>query len=192
MKKDRDKDYYIIKKRVSYLVIFRDIFITMFLWGLWSYLLYPLFALIVWKIFQINIFFYYDSVKQIEVLEKQLYSFLIYAAILISFIAVTIISWGQYNKKRFSIYRNKRKIMPKPITSEILAKTLNNKVKNIQSAKEAKYIQVYHTSKSTKTPQRFFKEFKDQDFKHVNIIFNDNWEFIRKNSQFGFTHEYQN
>jgi len=192
MKKNRDKNHYIVKKRVNHLIVLRDIFLTMLLWGLWIYLLYPLFALIVWKSSQVNIFFYYDSVEQIKQLEKQLYSFIPYAAVLIVFITITVISWGHYNKKRFDKYKNKRRIMPKPITSKIMAKTLNTKIDNIINTQEAKYIQVYHTDKNLETPQKFFKEVKNKNFKSVNIIFNDDWEFIRKSSQFGFTHQYQN
>ena len=187
MKKNRDKEIFIVKKRIGVILFLRDFLLTMALWALWIYLLYPLIALVLWKL-DIDIFFYYDSVSQINALEASLKEFLVFSSIIVFCIVCTVLGWGYYNQRKYAFFKNQRRTFPKPISSKMIAASLSIKPKIIDTAKEARYVQFYHTDKSPQDISTIFKPFQKANITHVNIVFNDNWNKVRENSNFSYTH----
>ena len=191
MARNRDKESYIVRKRIGYILWFRDLILTLALWGLWLYLLYPLIGLILWKGFGVDIFFYYDSRADIADLEKQLRHFTHISGIAIGLIVASVLGWGYYNQKKFARYKNKRRTLPQAITSDLMAKALDIDSHIIDTTKEARYIQFYHTHKSPDSSEKPFKPLSKKPYKQVNIIFNDDWEEVRRKSNFAYTHKRQ-
>ncbi len=192
MRSKRDKRTYIIKKRIGWAIKIRDLLLTLLLWGLWIYLLYPLAALLMWKLFSIDLFFYYDSPQQIAKLQRQLVHFAIIGGIIVLCVTLCVVGWGVYNQKKFSRFKNKRRKMPRPIDSATMAASLQVRKEMIDTVKEAHYIQIYHTHTPPKPGENPFKKLPNASYKRVNILFSDDWEAIRRRSNFGYTHRQQN
>ncbi len=191
MQQNRDKREFVIRKKISLSLKLRDLLLTLTLWGLWIYLFYPLFGLILWKLWGVNIFFYYETPAEINALEVKLNHFLKISGGVIALIVFAVLWWGNYNQRKFNHYKNKRKGDPTPISTEMMAKALHTSPEIISTAKEAKYVQFYHTHESPKDLAKVFKEVKCTRYKCVNIVFSDNWEQIRQSSNFGYTHKQQ-
>ncbi len=188
MKKDRNKKHLIINKKLTLSYRFRDTILTLLLWGVWLYIFYPLFAMICWKLFSVNIFYNFKEVSQIENFAEVLKDFLIYSTAIIVFLSVSFIGWGYYNKKRFSAKGNKRRNMPKPVTTQMLADSLRVDPKAIDTCKKTRYVQIYHTSSHPRSKEGVFKPVNDLHVSSVNLFFSDNWGKIREESNFGYTH----
>ncbi len=187
MKKNRNKKYFIINKKLNFLYKLRDTTLTLLLWGLWLYIIYPLVALIIWKYFDINIFYNY-SISQIENLDVSLNRFLLFSVILVSIISFAIVGWGYYNKQKFSTIKNRRQNRPPPISSAMMAKSLQVTSDAIVACKSAQYIQIYHSVTHPESKEKVFKPTNDLDATCVNLYFSDDWNKIRKSSNFGYTH----
>ncbi len=188
MKTHRDKKHLIINKKLTLSYRIRDALLTLLLWGLWLYIFYPLFAMICWKLFGVNIFYNFEKVSQIERFAAVLNEFLIYSTAIIMFLSISFVGWGFYNKKRFSAKGNKRRKIPKPVSTQMLAKSLRVDPKAIEICKKTKYIQIYHTSIQPKSKKGVFKPVDDLNVSSINLFFSDNWGKIREESSFGYTH----
>lgn len=187
MKQDREKDYYIVKNKISMFFRLRDLLLTLLLWGLWVYIFYPLIALILWKFFNIDIFYNYSQ-EEIKALSKSLYLFIFFAGTMILLLVSAFVGWGYYNKKRFEYRGNKRRKQPKAVSSKMMAKSLQVDPRSIEKSKESKYVQIYHTKESPKSTEDLFKPIDDLNVTNVNIYFSDDWDRVRESSNFGYTH----
>ncbi len=189
MKCERNKEHLIINKKLTLSYRVRDAILTLMLWGVWIYIFYPLFALICWKFFGVNIFFGHEKVSQINRFAEVLKDFWIYSTTIIIFLSLSFVGWGYYNKKRFSAKRNKRRNTPKPISSKMLADSLRVDPKAIDICKKTRYIQIYHTSDQPSSTKSVFKPVDNlKNISSVNLFFSDNWGKIREESSFGYTH----
>ncbi len=183
----RDKSAYYIVNRRSNTVLYRDLLITLFLWGIWFYIMYPLFGIVLWKNFNINIFFYYDTTDAIEELFHTLKNFLIFGGTIILSTSSLIVMWGYYNQHRFKQHKNKRKKHLLSIGSQTIAKSLGVETAYIEACHNAQYIQIYHTDKPTN--RDVFKKYDKKNIKSVQLYFSNNWNQVREESQFGYTHQ---
>jgi len=187
IKHKRDQSEFIINNKRHFYYIIRDTIITLILWVLWLYLLYPLIAVLVWKFFGKNIY-YYKSDVQIESLYHTLMQFFLYNGIIIPILGIVFVSWGVYNRKHFG-KRNRRKREATPVTTQQLSQAYHVDESYIQSCQDARYLRIYHVDKS---PQRGEHEFPPLNEKltlpageAVSIYFNNNWGNIRQSSSFG-------
>ncbi len=183
----REKEHYVVNNKISIFYQIRDLLLTLMLWGLWIYIFYPFVALILWKYFDINIF-YNTSPAEIKELGESLYEFMIFSGIIIFFLILSFIGWGFYNKKRFQYRGNKRRQQPKPISSEVMAQALQVSPAAIDQSKEARYVQIYHTKETPSSMENLFKPTKNLEATSVNLFFSDDWSHVRETSNFGYTH----
>jgi len=183
----RDKNSYVVKNEISVFYKIRDFFLTLLLWGLWIYIFYPLIALILYNYFDKNIF-YDSSQEEIRLLGKSLKTFLTSSGIIIITLIISFTGWGFYNKKKYEFHKNKRRKQPQPVSSEIIAASLQINQAAIDKSKEAKYVQIYHTVETPNTKENLFKSIDDLNTTCVNLYFSDNWDRIRESSNFGYTH----
>ncbi len=186
MCRQRDKSRYYISNRRSSALYYRDILITLVLWGIWFYIMYPLFGIILWKLFNINIFFYYDSTSEIEHLYTKLKHFLLFGGTIIFSTSTLILFWGYYNQHKFKHSKNKRKKDPLPIGTQKIAESLGVDAEYIEACHNARYIQIYHTDRPTN--RDVFKKFDKKNISSVQLYFSNNWNQVREESQFGYTH----
>ncbi len=186
MSSKRDKKVYYIKNKRSLTVIYRDILITLLLWGLWLYIMHPLIGIILWNFYGINIFFYYDSPAEIESLYSSFKNFLLFSGSVVLLTSSLILLWGYYNKRKFSQYKNKRKNNPNPICSDKIATSLGVNIEGIETCKDARYIQIYHTNKPSNAD--VFKLFDKKHIKSVQLYFSNDWNQVREDSEFAYTH----
>lgn len=186
-KMKREKSHYIVKNKISLFYQLRDLLLTFTLWGLWGYIFYPLISLILWKYFDINIF-YNKSEEEINAIGASLSTFVLSAGAMIFLLTLTFNGWGFYNKKRFQLRGNKRQLKPKAINSEMMAESLQIDPKSIDICKEAKYVQIFHTDKNPNPKTDLFKPTHDLNVKSINLYFSDNWDKIRETSNFSYTH----
>ncbi len=182
----RDKSNYYIQNQRTRVMIYRDLLITLLLWGIWFYIMYPLVGIILWKLFHINIFFYYSSTDTIEQLTTTLQHFLIFGGTIVLSTSILIVLWGYYNQHKFKQHKNKRKKDPLPIGTQTIADSLGVDAECIQVCHDARYIQVYHTDKPTN--RDVFKKFDKKNIRSVQLYFSNNWNQVREESQFGYTH----
>jgi len=187
MHQQRDKKHYYIQNRRTRFMIYRDLLITLFLWGIWLYIMYPLIGIMLWKLFQVNIFFYYENSRAIEHLTTTLQDFLVFGGSIVVSTSILIVLWGYYNQYKFKQNKNKRKRIPLPIGTQKIAASLGVNTECIEVCHQAQYIQVYHTNKPTN--KDVFKKFDKQNIKSVQLYFSNNWNQVREESQFGYTHQ---
>ncbi len=183
----RGKEHYIVNNKINIFYQIRDLLLTLMFWGLWMYIFYPFVALILWKYFDINIF-YNTSQAEIKELGESLYAFMIFSGIIIFFLILSFIGWGFYNKKRFQYRGNKRRLQPKPISSEVMGQALHVSPAAIDQSKEARYVQIYHTKETPTSTKNLFKSINDLNVPSVKLYFSDDWDEIRETSNFGYTH----
>ncbi len=182
-----DRSKYHVHNKLSLSTRIRDFFLTLFLWGVWLYIMFPLLGLISWYLFGIDIFYYLDDTKKIDQLADELIHLLVYGGSIVIAASAMLLFWGYYNKERFKQHRNRRKREPIVIDSETMANSLKVDADSIRKCQNARYIQVYHTDKPTR--ENNFKKVEDKDISNVKLYFCNNWDQVREESQFGYTHQ---
>ncbi len=187
MKHKRDQTEFIINNKRHFYYVIRDALITLVLWVLWFYLLYPLIAIAAWKFFDKNIY-YQKSDAQIDSIYDTLMQFFLYNGFIIPILGVVFVAWGMYNRKIFG-KRNRRKSKAMPVQPQQLAEAYNVDESYINACQEARYLRIYHVDKSPQKGEHEFPPLNEKlnqtAGKIVSIYFHNNWGNIRQLSNFG-------
>ncbi len=187
MNERKDRSFFIIKNKRNLFYIIRDFFITLLLWGLWLYLIYPIIAILVWKFFDKNIY-YHKSGAEIDSITQTLMHFFLYNGIIIPILGAAFVLWGIYNRKNFGA-NNRRKKKGTPVSPAKLASAYDVDPSYIQTCQNTRYLRIYHVDKSPKEGEFPFPPLNPKlqatSGKAVSIYFNNNWDAIRKKSMFG-------
>ncbi len=167
----------------------RDIYITLLLWVLWLLLLYPLASIMIWRFFDVNITYGLSS-ERAEAAFNTLSDFIVLNGSIVLTLIIAYAVWSIYNDHRYSgskNRRNKRPIDPLPL---FVAKTSQERSELLLLNQNLRYLQVDHVDKHSisdvKSHATLDQAIIDQGIKAKSIIFNDDWEQVRKSSDFGY------
>ncbi len=186
MKNGNSVNSYHIEREVPVAIKLRDFFITLFMWGLWLYIMFPLAAILVWKAAGLNIYDYFGSDMDVSLLYERGVDFLLYGVLIVAATSISIVLWGWYNRLRFAGEKNRRKNPPPRIDCDTMADSLNVESGFIKRFQSARYIQVYHTDRVMKDD--VFKPFDKDGVESIALFFCNDWDRVRAESKFGYSH----
>jgi poly-beta-1,6-N-acetyl-D-glucosamine biosynthesis protein PgaD len=113
----------------------RDKVLTLLFWGFLIYIFRPLFALLLWFLFEIHVFS--KDVFNMQVYEE-VSKFLIKNVFTITAFAIIFISWALYNKLTYGNL-HRRKPIPK-VNDEEIAEYFKVNINNLKKWKNEKFI----------------------------------------------------
>ncbi len=186
MKKSVENEYYHIERKVPAAIKIRDFLITIIMWSLWLYIIFPLVAILAWKSYGLNIYDYIGSNADPALLYERGVTFILYGAMIVGATSFFIIVWGWYNRLRFSGEKNRRQKSPPRIDCEKMSESLNVDSGFIRRFQNARYIQVYHTDRVMNDD--VFKPFDNEEIESVSLFFCNDWDRVRAESKFGYSH----
>lgn len=179
--------HFIIKNRRNSCYLIRDIYITVGLWATWLLLLYPLVSLLLWKFFDVDTAYTVANEKA-EASFQTLMDFIVLNATIVLVLVGSYTLWSYYNQLRYSGSKNRRKNRPIDPSPLFVAKSSEGS-KYVLLNQNLRYLQVDHVDKYTKAGGHLDLRPEmgsvQREFRSKSIIFNDDWEQVRKQSKFG-------
>ncbi len=167
----------------------RDLYITFLLWILWLLLLYPLASILIWRFFGVNIAYGLSS-ERADAAFQTLSDFILVNGSIVLALIITYGLWSLYNDMRYSGNKNRRKNRPIDPLPFFVAKTSHKSSELLLLNQNLRYLQVDHVDKHSisdlKSHATLDQTIIDQGIKAKTILFNDDWEQVRKSSDFGY------